>query len=719
MAENENLNNAAAGVDVGTMEDVEAIMKKYDRESNTRIWEGTPKKILRVFTAAFGIFLIVMNMWLKMDERARRPIFLGLVILLVFIYYPLKKGSQKVNYMPWYDIALALVGSFCYFFYPLNLKAIVGVGTRIQKIFTIQIGDTTIPLLIVFAIVGTLILVECCRRVVGMPIICVAAVFVLYAFVGAGKNLTTVMYNLFYTTTGILGTPIGVCSTYIALFVIFGAFLEATGVANFFIDCANALVGWASGGPAKVAVVSSALCGMVSGSSVGNTVTTGSVTIPMMKKTGYPPEFAGAVEAAASTGGQIMPPIMGAAAFLMAEMVGVPYADIIVRAILPAFLYFLGIFLGVHFKAKKLGLKGLHREELPKWKLLLPMIYLILPLVVLVYMIMVGFTMATAAVYATVYCVVVAMISREEGMKKLIMVLPLIPLLFMTLTSRSFEPGTFMGENGTSLCLLIALALIVVNYIISKSNGKSLPTIIDAFENGGKNCLSVGIACGMAGIIAGVVTMTGLGQVLIGAIVSIAGDHLIIALVLTMLCCIVLGMGVPTTANYIIMATTCAPILATGMGLDLMAAHMFCFYFGIVADITPPVALAAYAGSAIAKAPPMKTAWNATRLAIAAFIIPYIFAYNNAMIFVGEHVTVWSVASITISATLGMASIAAGLMGYLIRDMKWISRAALIIGGLLMVYPGTVTDLIGLAVLIAIFVLQRIENKKDKAAVSV
>ena len=376
MAENENLNNAAAGVDVGTMEDVEAIMKKYDRESNTRIWEGTPKKILRVFTAAFGIFLIVMNMWLKMDERARRPIFLGLVILLVFIYYPLKKGSQKVNYMPWYDIALALVGSFCYFFYPLNLKAIVGVGTRIQKIFTIQIGDTTIPLLIVFAIVGTLILVECCRRVVGMPIICVAAVFVLYAFVGAGKNLTTVMYNLFYTTTGILGTPIGVCSTYIALFVIFGAFLEATGVANFFIDCANALVGWASGGPAKVAVVSSALCGMVSGSSVGNTVTTGSVTIPMMKKTGYPPEFAGAVEAAASTGGQIMPPIMGAAAFLMAEMVDVAYAEIIVRAILPAFLYFLGIFLGVHFKAKKLGLKGLPREELPKWKLLLPMICL-------------------------------------------------------------------------------------------------------------------------------------------------------------------------------------------------------------------------------------------------------------------------------------------------------------------------------------------------------
>ena len=682
-------------VEVGTMEDVDAIMKKFDRESNTRVWEGTPKKILRYVLAAFMLFMVYMNLWATWSGQIRRCLFVGFVILFTFFIYPVKKGNVKPNSMPWYDILLAVAGCIPYFYYVANFKRIVAMG--------IAIGQTEV----ILGIIGTLVLAECCRRAVGLPILIVAGCFVLYAFIGRGMSLDLVVYNIFYTTNGIIGTPISVCSTYIALFLLFGAFLEATGVANFFIDCANALVGWASGGPAKVAVVSSALCGMVSGSSVGNTVTTGSVTIPMMKRTGYPPEFAGAVEAASSTGGQIMPPIMGAAAFIMAEMTGYEYSDIIVRAILPAFLYFLGIFLGVHFKAKKLGLKGLPREELPKWKLLLPMIYLILPLVVLVYMIMVGFTMATAAVYATVYCVVVAMISREEGKKKLIMALPLIPLLLMTLTSRSFEPGTFMGENGTTLCLLIALALIVVNYIISKSNSKSLPTIIDAFENGGKNCLSVGIACGMAGIIAGVVTMTGLGQVLIGAIVGLSNGHLIIALVLTMLCCIVLGMGVPTTANYIIMATTCAPILATGMHLNLMAAHMFCFYFGIVADITPPVALAAYAGSAIAKAPPMKTAWNATRLAIAAFIIPYIFAYNNAMIFVGEEVNFLNVASITISATLGMASIAAGLMGYLARDMKWISRAALIIGGLLMVYPGTVTDLIGFAILAAIFAVQK------------
>ena len=659
MAENEKLNNAAVNSDVGTMEDVDAIMKKYDRESNTRIWEGTPRKILRILTALFGIFLIVMNMWIKMDERARRPLFLGLVIILVFIYYPIKKGSQKVNYMPWYDIVMAAVGAFCFFFYPLNLEKIVSAGTRIQKTFVVQIGGVSIPLLIVFAIIGTLILVECCRRVVGMPIICVATVFVLYAFFGAGKDLKTVMYNLFYTTTGILGTPIGVCSTYIALFVIFGAFLEATGVANFFIDCANALVGWASGGPAKVAVVSSALCGMVSGSSVGNTVTTGSVTIPMMKKTGYPPEFAGAVEAASSTGGQIMPPIMGAAAFIMAEMTGYEYSDIIVRAILPAFLYFLGIFLGVHFKAKKLGLVGLKREELPKWKLLLPKIYLLLPLIILTWMVIAGQTMAKSAIYGTIVAIVVGIINKDDRM----------------------TPSKF----------------------------------VNGLENGGKNCLSIGIACGIAGIISVCITMTGLGGKLITYVVKLSGGNLFIALFLTMICCIILGMGVPTTANYIIMASTCAPILINGMSMHILAANMFVFYFGIVADITPPVALAAYAGAAIAKAPPMKTALNATRLAIAAFIIPYIFAYNNAMIFVGD-VTFFGVASIVISATLGMASIASGFMGYLIHDLKWYSRIALIAGGLLMVIPGTVTDLAGLAILIVILLIQRAENKKEKKA---
>ena len=637
--------------DIGTAADVDEIMKKYDRESNVRIWEGVPKQIVRLVLAAFMVFMVYMNLWATWSGQIRRCLFVGMVVLFTFFVYPAKKGDVKPNHMPWYDILLAIVGCIPFFYYVANFNRIVSMG--------IAIGQTEV----ILGIIGILVLAECCRRAVGIPILCVAGVFILYAFVGRHMSLQLVVYNIFYTTNGIIGTPISVCSTYIALFLMFGAFLEATGVANFFIDCANALVGWASGGPAKVAVVSSALCGMVSGSSVGNTVTTGSVTIPMMKKTGYPPEFAGAVEAAASTGGQIMPPIMGAAAFIMAEMTGFEYSKIIVRAILPAFLYFLGIFLGVHFKAKKLGLKGLPREELPKWGKLLPKIYLLLPLVLLVYMIVSGQTMAKSAIYATIAAIAVSLINKDDRM----------------------TPTKF----------------------------------VNGLENGGKNCISIGIACGIAGIISVCITMTGLGGKLITYVVSLSNGHLIIALFLTMICCIVLGMGVPTTANYIIMASTCAPILINGMGMHVLAANMFVFYFGIVADITPPVALAAYAGSAIAKAPPMKTAFNATRLAIAAFIIPYIFAFNNAMIFVGDDVTVWSVASITISATLGMLSIASGLMGYLIHDLKWISRIALIAGGLLMIIPGTVSDLAGFAVLAAIFVLQTIENKKEKKAASV
>ena len=637
--------------DIGTAADVDEIMKKYDRESNVRIWEGVPKQIVRLVLAAFMVFMVYMNLWATWSGQIRRCLFVGMVVLFTFFVYPAKKGDVKPNHMPWYDILLAIVGCIPFFYYVANFNRIVSMG--------IAIGQTEV----ILGIIGILVLAECCRRAVGVPILCVAGVFILYAFVGRHMSLQLVVYNIFYTTNGIIGTPISVCSTYIALFLMFGAFLEATGVANFFIDCANALVGWASGGPAKVAVVSSALCGMVSGSSVGNTVTTGSVTIPMMKKTGYPGEFAGAVEAAASTGGQIMPPIMGAAAFIMAEMTGFEYSKIIVRAILPAFLYFLGIFLGVHFKAKKLGLKGLPREELPKWGKLLPKIYLLLPLVLLVYMIVSGQTMAKSAIYATIAAIAVSLINKDDRM----------------------TPTKF----------------------------------VNGLENGGKNCLSIGIACGIAGIISVCITMTGLGGKLITYVVSLSNGHLIIALFLTMICCIVLGMGVPTTANYIIMASTCAPILINGMGMHVLAANMFVFYFGIVADITPPVALAAYAGSAIAKAPPMKTAFNATRLAIAAFIIPYIFAFNNAMIFVGDDVTVWSVASITISATLGMLSIASGLMGYLIHDLKWISRIALIAGGLLMIIPGTVSDLAGFAVLAAIFVLQTIENKKEKKAASV
>ena len=630
-------------------------MKKYDRESNVRIWEGVPKYVVSGLLIAFSLFLMWMNLVSTWSETKRRPLFLGLVILLVFIVFPMRKGAvQRVNRIPWYDIILAIVGASPYLYFFFNEQDLMIRATRINQ------------LEVVLGIVGALILFECCRRVVGLPILVVATCFIAYAFYD-GKSLKRIVYDLFYTTNGIHGTPIGGCSTYIALFIIFGAFLEATGISNFFISCANALAGWATGGPAKVAVISSALCGMVSGSSVGNTVTTGSVTIPMMKKTGYPPEFAGAVEASASTGGQIMPPIMGAAAFLMAEMVGVPYSDIIRRAILPAILYFTGIFLQVHLRAKRLDLKGIPRNELPKWGQLLPKIYLLIPLVVLVVIIMSGYTMARSAIIATILCIVISLVDKA-----------------------------------------------VDTFFYHQKNDTSIFTFLRALENGARNCLSIGIACGVAGIIAGVVTLTGLGQIFISAIVGVANGQLMIALFFTMITCIVLGMGVPTTANYIIMATTCAPILVTGMNMDPIAANMFVFYFGIVADITPPVALAAYAGSAIAKANPMKTAFQATRLAIAAFLIPYIFALNPAMLFINS--TPFQVVQIIITSFIGMAGVAAGLEGYLIKNMNVLERIMVAAGGLAMLIPGTVTDLIGVGLVVVVIVFQLLH--KDKKAVA-
>ena len=658
-------------VEVGTADDVAEIMKKYDRESNTRIYEGIPQKILHYLLAAFALFVMWMNLFATWGEQFRRPLFLGCVILFVFALYPARKGHPgKVNRIPWYDVILAVVGSCSFFYFVINNQSILQRATRITD------------LEIVLGVIGILVLAECCRRVVGLPILCVASCFVIYAFV-AGKTLKSIIYNLFYTTTGVIGTPIGVCSTFIVLFIIFGAFLEATGISDFFIACANRIAGWASGGPAKVAVISSALCGMVSGSSVGNTVTTGSVTIPMMKKTGYPGEFAGAVEAAASTGGQIMPPIMGAAAFLMAEMIGVDYAEVVVRAILPAFLYFSGIFLMVHFRAKRLGLKGLSRDELPKLKSLLPRLYLLIPLVVLVWLIISGKTMARSAIISTILCIAVA----------------LVPYVFRLMEKNA------TGSRAASL-----------KELEEECHAMDVETFFSALASGAQNCLSIAIACGIAGIIAGVVTMTGLGQIFISAIVGIAGNNLMIALVLTMITCIILGMGVPTTANYVIMATTCAPILTTGMGMSAMAANMFVFYFGIVADITPPVALAAYAGSAIAKSPPMKTALNASRLAIAAFLVPYVFALNPAMLFID---TVWyEVVLIAVSSFIGMISISVALEGYLIHEVNPLGRILCAAGGLALLIPGTLSDLAGLVALAIVLVAQIIENKRRKSKAS-
>ena len=654
---------------VGTAADVEAVMKKYDRESNTRVWEGLPKLVIRWLMVAFSAYCIIDTVFLSTRQEVRLPMFVGLILLFGFLTFPAKKGDERVNHMPWYDIVLLIAGPGAYFFYAVNAQNVVQMSARVMQ------ND----LYMIIGLIGILALVELCRRCVGLPILCVAGVLLVYTFFNLGGSadfkmtLYQVIRTMFYTFNGIFGGPISVCAKFIVVFIIFGAFLERTGIAQFFINLANAVAGAAPGGPAKVAVISSALCGMVSGSSVGNTVTTGSVTIPMMKKTGYKPEFAGAVEAAASTGGQIMPPIMGAAAFLMAEFTGEPYGTIAMRAILPAVLYFTGIYIAVHLEAKKLGLKGIPREQLPRVRQLLPKIYLLAPLVLLVVMVSTNmYTMAFSAAIAIVAAVAVGLVNNV-----------------VEIASKSSNREDFL------------------------TFGK----IIDALEGGAKGSITVAVACGVAGIISGCITVTGLASKLLSTIVSLSGGHMIIALALTMLCCIVLGMGVPTTANYCIMAATCAPILMDpSIGVTKMAAHFFVFYFGIVADITPPVALAAYAGSAIAKADPMKTGFNATKLAIAAFIVPYIFAFSPQMLFV-DVTGAFQVVQICISALLGIFGVAAALNGFLYRPVPVLLRLLLAIGGLLliivgMMIPDTATDIAGFVLVVGIVLYQRFSARR-------
>ena len=628
--------------------DLDAVMKKYDQESNVRIWEGKPKIVVTCILAVFSIFCIYVTLFASWLEELRLTSFVAFIVFLGYLVFPARKGVQKVNHLPWYDVVLMIVGTASFLYFTFNALTIIQQGSNFQW-YQIIIG-----------IVGILSLAEVCRRSVGLPILIVAGCFLIYALIWGlsnpslwGKLNYTVRY-LFYSKEGILSTPINVCSKFIVVFIIFGAFLERTGIADFFIQIANSLVGRFSGGPAKVAVVASALEGMVSGSSVANTVGSGAVTIPLMKKTGYKPEFAAAAEASASTGGQIMPPIMGAAAFLMADYVQLPYSQIVVKAILPAVLYFAGIFISVHLEAKKQGLRGLTKDELPRLLPLLKKTYLLLPLIMLIYL--VGTSQRSiqyAAALSIIACIIVSL----------------------------FNKGTRITPK----------------------------RLLEALAAGGQGTITVAAACGVAGIIAGTITMTGLANMLINGILALAGNTVIIALFLTMLCCIVLGMGVPTTANYCIMAATCAPILVR-MGVPAVAAHFFVFYFGIVADLTPPVALAAYAGAAIAQSNPMKTAFTATKLAIGAFIVPYIFALNPAMLLIDTGVG--EVILIAITSIIGIFGISSALEGYLLRNMPWYQRILSAAGGLLLIYPGIVTDLIGLALVGVVVLLQIISRQR-------
>ena len=716
--QNQNLNHKSA----------EEIMKEVDRESNVRVFDGWRATALRYGKILAALFMMALSLVFTLPGELSKPLFVGMILVFVYLTFPLYKKQTKIkNSVPWYDFVLiGLV--LCTYLYPV-----------LRRDYLVEIGKRIGTLEIVIAILALVLLIEGCRRAVGVPILFVAGGFMVYALIYLSKNPKTMLrnfcYELFFNASGgIFSTPIDVCVNFIILFIILGSFLEKTGIGQFFVDLANSIAGSSAGGPAKVAVISSALEGMYSGSSVANTVGSGSVTIPVMKKTGYKPEFAAAVEAAASTGGQIMPPIMGAAAFLMAEITGISYATIAIAAILPAFLYFAGIFIMVHLEAKKRGLKGLPKETLPSFfKLLLSKGYLLLPVVVLV-ICMNYFPSGMSACYAILCALVVNLfdphISKARfggsyktkeariGLLRAIG-LPLIPAAVLGL----YYVLNAVGAVGTfwhGKFVFAAMAAAVACSIFTRGATLDFKTSLAAFEGGITNSIGVSVACAIAGIISGVVTLTALGATLVTPIVPLASQSILLALFLTMLACIVLGMGVPTTANYIIMATTTAPIL-TGMGIPVLAAHMFVFYFGIVADITPPVALAAYAGSAIADSNPLRTGVNATKLAITAFIIPYIFALNPDLLLVceGYEAHFFKVVQILLTSLLGCFSLSAALENFFIHKNKIWETILFAIGGLLLIMPSGITDLIGI-VLIALSVLShlffdRFFHKKKEA----
>ncbi|PYZ93564.1 C4-dicarboxylate ABC transporter [Salipaludibacillus keqinensis] len=640
-------------------EEQQEMLAKYDKENSFRQNTGKWKWVI----SFLAISLTIFHLWRAFPQSGgplvylmQGSVHLGTAMGLIFLLYPFRRTGMKKIGIPWYDVVLAFLAMGSVYYILFRYEWITGPA-RILGFTDLDIAVATI---------GIVLLLEATRRAVGLPIIIIASLAILYGLFGTnipyfghgGFNWAGLSRRLFFTSDAIFGTPIQISSTYIYLFLFFGVMLTKTGVGQYFNDLAFGATGRFTGGTAKAAVAASAMQGTVTGSSVANTVASGSFTIPMMKRAKFRPEFAAAAEASASTGGQIMPPIMGAAAFIMAEYVSsVSYSDIIIIGIIPALLYFTGVFMGTHFEAKRHGITGLPKSELPPLKGLVKRADLLLPLVVIISMLVNGFTPTYAALAGIGTAFAVSFLRKD----------------------------TRMGPKD----------------------------VIDALEQGARIALPVIAACATAGIIVGIVVFTGLGGKIAGGLLSLAGDNLFLLLFFTMIACILLGMGLPTTANYVVTASMAAPALIS-FGVPDIAAHFFVFYFGIVADITPPVCLAAYAGAGIAKANPMKAGVTAFKLAIAGFIIPYVFVYNPALLL--QDADVVTVILLVITSVLGMAAISGTMMNYFVYSFKWYERLLLLIAGIMLIYPeNLVIELSGLTLFIAIGVIQHLRKKKETA----
>jgi len=643
-------------------EEQQAILEKYDVESNVRTVTGIMRHVIFYGLLAFSLFQLYTAIFGQFPAQIQRTIHLGFGLTLIFLLFPARKKAPK-HKIAWFDYLLALLS--------------IGVGSYWSMNYTelVNRNGSITQMDFIVGLIAVLLVLEAARRAVGLPITIIAACFLIYAYYGPyfpafmahrGQDLESIVNLMYFTTDGIFGTPISVSATFIFVFLLFGAFLVKTGVGQYFNDLAVSLAGKLIGGPAKVAVFSSALQGTISGSSVANVVTSGSYTIPMMKKLGYRKEFAGAVEAAASTGGQLMPPIMGAAAFLMVEFIGrgITYWDIAKAAAIPALLYFTGIWIMTHFEAKRVGLKGLRDDQMPNRKEVFKRIYLLLPIIAIIVLMLTGTPVMHAALYGIIISIGVAMFNKDTRLKPM--------------------------------------------------------DVIGALVEGARTALGVVAATACAGIIVGVVVKTGLGLSLANSLVALAGGSIILTLIFVMIASLILGMGAPTTANYVITSTIAAPAIVALLSPNtpqelvplvvLLSAHFFVFYFGIIADITPPVALAAFAASGISGGDPIKTGVNSAKLAIAAFIIPYMIVFSPSLLMIDT--TVPQIIWVVFTAITGMVAIGSGVIGYWYRKLYWFERIIVLVAGLLLIYPEKFSDWVGLGIFIVMFVIQVLSHKK-------
>ena len=668
--------------DEQTKLNLEELMRKYDTESRFRILSGWQGKLVALIAVAMSCFHFYTSGFGLLLAQKQGAVHLAFTLALVFLLYPASSKQSKTSGIPFYDFILGAIGvaSALYlvvFFNDLVTRA--GLPTQTDLIMG-------------FLLIATLL--EATRRISNPVLPCLAIIALLYCYFGRsmpdmlahrGFNVARIVNHMYLGTEGIFGTPLEVSSTFVFMFILFGAVLEKTGLGKFIIDLSLALAGWSTGGPAKVAVVSSGLMGTVSGSSVANVCTTGMFTIPLMKSVGYEPYFAGAVEAVASTGGQIMPPVMGAAAFIMAQILGVPYIEVAIAAVVPALLYYFAVMVQVHFEACRLGLRGIPWKQLPPLgPLLKSKGFLLIPLVAIIYFLLAGYTPLKAAF------------------------------------------------NG-----------ILVSFVLSWLNKETRLTpakLYDAFQSGARSAIGVACACATVGMVVGMGTLTGLALKIAGAIVAMAevspdgslaafGASLfslapgaevtaetaamaltkIFTLFFTMIASLILGMGLPTTANFIVTSTMAAPALFL-LGVPPMAAYMFVFYFGIAADLTPPVALAAYAGAGIAGSDPMKTGVTSFKLALAGFLVPYIYVYNPMLLFID--VEPFYMAQAICTALIGVFLLAMFTIGYFKAHLAWYMRVLAFVGAICLLIPGTMSDLFGLVVLGVIYVMQTAKAKK-------